>query len=368
MALYSLKPCPKRGTRKIWETREARRQTFPWGCARAYSRAAGAETQPLGVKRQPMSSSLDVQRIRLFLLVTFGAAWLIMIGGRVSGLLPTAPQGAGHLAVLLAVLYTPLLARYICLRNEGASSGLGGRVWPIPHKPALLAILGVPALFALMYAVSGVLGEGSPQWGIPVLMQQLPSADELGLDQPLPAGFFLIVGFIFSIVLGPTLYALAWFGNELGWRDYLLPHLMPLGRARAYALGGALWGVWLSPIVWLGYVTPNQRVMSVGLLLLTAILLTFVLGELWRRTRHPGLVAVAMGCFFGQVQGMWFYLYPEPELPWQGPFGLIASVFWALTALALFVLPERYQLQPQPAPAVAAQTEQPSPASSESAQ
>ncbi|MFP4191420.1 MAG: hypothetical protein ACLFU6_05040 [Candidatus Hydrogenedentota bacterium] len=311
-----------------------------------------------------MSSSLDVQRIRLFLLVTFGAGWLIMIAARVSGLLPTTPQGTGHLAVLLAVLYTPLLGRYICLRGEGQRFEAAGRVWPIPRKPALIAIVGAPALFALMYAVSSALGEGTPQWGIPVLMQQLPSAEELGLEQSFPAGFFLIAGFILSIVLGPTLYALAWFGNELGWRDYLLPRLMPMGKAPAYALGGALWGVWLSPIVWLGYVTPDQRFMGTGLLILTAILLAFALGEVWRRTQHPGLAAVVMGCFFGQIQGMWFYLYPEPNLPWQGPFGLIAAVFWALTALALLLLPESYRLQP--APGVAAQTARPSPAPAES--
>ncbi len=287
-----------------------------------------------------------------------------MIGGRVSGLLPTSPQGTPHLAALLAVLYAPLLARFICLRAEGQPIGAAGRVWSVPRTPALIAIVGVPALFALMYAVSGLLGEGSPQWDIPALMQQLPSAEELGMDQSLPAGFFLVVGFLLSIVLGPTLYALVWLGNELGWRDYLLPRLMPLGNARAHALGGLLWGVWLSPIVWLGYVTPDQRLMGVGLLILTAILLAFALGEVWRRTQHPGLVAVAMGCFFGQIQGMWLYLYPDPDLPWQGPFGLIAAVFWALTALALFLLPARYQLQPQPAPA---QTEQPSPAPSESA-
>ncbi|MFP4171617.1 MAG: hypothetical protein ACLFV4_01775, partial [Candidatus Hydrogenedentota bacterium] len=114
-----------------------------------------------------MSSSLDVQRIRLFLLVTFGAGWLIMIAARVSGLLPTTPQGTGHLAVLLAVLYTPLLGRYICLRGEGQRFEAAGRVWPIPRKPALIAIVGAPALFALMYAVSSALGEGTPQWGIP---------------------------------------------------------------------------------------------------------------------------------------------------------------------------------------------------------
>ncbi len=288
-----------------------------------------------------------------------------MIGGRVSGLLPIAPQGTGHLAALLAVLYMPLLARFICLRAEGQPAGAAERVWSVPRKPALIAIVGVPALFALMYAVSGLMGGAAPQWDIPVLMQQLPSAEELGIEQSLPAGFFLVVGFLLSIVLGPTLYALVWLGNELGWRDYLLPRLMPLGKARAYALGGALWGVWLSPIVWLGYVTPNQRFMGVGLLILTAVLLAFALGELWRRTRHPGLVAVAMGCFFGQIQGMWLYLYPEPDLPWQGPFGLIAAVFWALTALALLLLPESYQLQP--APSVAAETEGPSPAQAESA-
>jgi membrane protease YdiL (CAAX protease family) len=37
------------------------------------------------------------------------------------------------------------------------------------------------------------------------------------------------------------------FGEEYGWRGYLLPKLLPLGELRASLLVGVIWGVWHFP-------------------------------------------------------------------------------------------------------------------------
>jgi membrane protease YdiL (CAAX protease family) len=38
-----------------------------------------------------------------------------------------------------------------------------------------------------------------------------------------------------------VLIGLFGFGEEFGWRGYLLPKLMPLGRWKAYVLVGIIW-------------------------------------------------------------------------------------------------------------------------------
>lgn len=46
-------------------------------------------------------------------------------------------------------------------------------------------------------------------------------------------------------------------GEELGWRGWLLPKLMPLGPVPAIPVSGVLWGVWHAPLVLLGYNDPT---------------------------------------------------------------------------------------------------------------
>jgi membrane protease YdiL (CAAX protease family) len=42
--------------------------------------------------------------------------------------------------------------------------------------------------------------------------------------------------------------ALVTFGEEFGWRGYLLPRLMPLGQNWAILLSGVIWAVWHLPL------------------------------------------------------------------------------------------------------------------------
>jgi CAAX amino terminal protease family protein len=42
-------------------------------------------------------------------------------------------------------------------------------------------------------------------------------------------------------------------GAELGWRGWLLPHLLPLGRVPAIVVSGIIWGLSYSPLIYLGY-------------------------------------------------------------------------------------------------------------------
>jgi membrane protease YdiL (CAAX protease family) len=62
---------------------------------------------------------------------------------------------------------------------------------------------------------------------------------------PLPSNLLGIVAVnvVVSIVL-----ALVTFGEEFGWRGYLLPRLMPLGQNWAILLSGAIWAVWHLPL------------------------------------------------------------------------------------------------------------------------
>src|SRR5579872_914147 len=46
------------------------------------------------------------------------------------------------------------------------------------------------------------------------------------------------------------------FGEEYGWRGYLLPQLLPLGQWPALVFSGAIWGFWHTPLILMGFDYP----------------------------------------------------------------------------------------------------------------
>lgn len=68
-----------------------------------------------------------------------------------------------------------------------------------------------------------------------------------------------------------TVITLAALGEEIGWRGYLLPKLLPLGMVRAALLGGFLHGLWHLPLLLLTpfYHGDGNRFIVVPLFLLT---------------------------------------------------------------------------------------------------
>ena len=66
-------------------------------------------------------------------------------------------------------------------------------------------------------------------------------------------GTFLLVQLGASLAAAATMSMLLGFGEEFGWRAYLLPKLMPLGGRRAVLLLGVIHGIWHWPIILLGY-------------------------------------------------------------------------------------------------------------------
>ncbi|MFC7196537.1 CPBP family intramembrane glutamic endopeptidase [Halosimplex aquaticum] len=76
---------------------------------------------------------------------------------------------------------------------------------------------------------------------------------ETGREIPLSPTAFLGVQLVQAVVAAPLLNSLATFGEEFGWRAYLLPKLAPLGWTRALLAHGVVWGMWHWPVIAMGY-------------------------------------------------------------------------------------------------------------------
>lgn len=79
------------------------------------------------------------------------------------------------------------------------------------------------------------------------------------------------INLLFSLLLGLIVSSLVAFAEEIGWRGYLLPHLLPLGNMRAMLLSGLLHGLWHLPLMLLTpfYHAGGNRFIVVVLFLLT---------------------------------------------------------------------------------------------------
>ena len=213
-------------------------------------------------------------------------------------------------ALSYALLAVPAVAAWAASRISPSTSHRAGSLWPIPKGKALRIAFVVPVVFAAAYGVATLVGYVHFDWGFNELMGLLsPIIEQWQIDpawEPFMPMILFAEALVLSIVLGPTAYAAMMLGNEYGWRGYLLPRLMPLGRWPAYVITGLLWGLSILPIVLL---TPGSAPLQDSVRVLAMMTaLSILLGELWNRSRHLGLVAICCGCCICQATTIWTFV------------------------------------------------------------
>jgi uncharacterized protein len=198
-----------------------------------------------------------IRPIAAFLATAFGLSWLVALplwlGDRIqSPLLPV---------VAIVMMATPTIAALIALRFVERAPRIGQALGLRPIGPlrrfiGFLALgLAVPiALVIAALVVGTLLGVYHPDLvGFSGFQAQLQA---LGVDElPLPIGLLVAIQCA-SVVAGAFINTIPALGEELGWRGFLLPRLLPLGPVGAILVSGVIWGLWHAPLVLLGYNYP----------------------------------------------------------------------------------------------------------------
>jgi uncharacterized protein len=148
------------------------------------------------------------------------------------------------------------------------------------------ALLGVfPADFVNFSGLEQLLAERAQAAGVGAL--PLPVSVILGTQ-------LLILPVAAFINLLPAL------GEELGWRGWLLPKLMPLGEIPAILISGVIWGLWHSPLILLGYNYPDvPGWLGVTMMIGVCIIFGAVFGWLRLRSNSVWPAALAHAAFNG---------------------------------------------------------------------
>lgn len=247
----------------------------------------------------------EIKRILIFCAFAFLPAigvclWLVL-----SGVMYVAPL-AGKLA-FAACMFFPAIASILTRRitREGFSGMLlrpnfkknVGRYALAAFLPMGLIVLGA-ALYYLLYPAM-----------FDSTMPTIASALQGTGAQP-----YAYVGSqaIVALLFGWLVNFIPAFGEELGWRGYLLPQLTKcMSTGKAILVSGAIWGVWHTPMIVLGhnYGTGYPGYPYLGILAMTVFCMLFgaFLSYLTLKVRSVLPAAMAHGALnAGAALGMVF--------------------------------------------------------------
>lgn len=110
-----------------------------------------------------------------------------------------------------------------------------------------------------------------------------------------PVEVIVLTQILFAITLAPFINVLFALGEEIGWRGFLLPHLMPLGQWKAILISGVIWGVWHAPAIMQGHNYPGYPILGSFMMIVFCVLLGAIIAWLYLSTKSPWVAALAHG-------------------------------------------------------------------------
>lgn len=152
----------------------------------------------------------------------------------------------------------------------------------------LIAWFLFPLLAALTVALTGIIGTG-------IFDPNFTTMNQIASSQSIPVTILIISQLIQGLLLGPIFNIFATLGEELGWRGFLLPKLLPIGQWKAILVSGLIWGFWHAPVILQGHNFPRHPYWGVLVMILGCVLLGAIFSWLYLKTRSPWSAAVAHG-------------------------------------------------------------------------
>ena len=307
-----------------------------------------------------MDKRADTRRIIIFLAFAFGIAWVTGLVIYLTGGLTNSPQLFPHVSLALVLLATaymwaPALGNILTrlVTREGWKEvGLRPHFkkgWPYWLAgwvlPAGMTVFGAAVFFVFF-----------PQYfdaSLSLVRQQTAASPALAALSP---WLFVAIQLVAAVLISPIANSLATFGEEFGWRGYLMPKLMPLGGRKAMLLIGLIWGVWHWPVIFMGYEYSFKYPGYPWAGPLLFIWVTFGFGTFlgWLTLRSKSIWPAVIGhaAINGIAAAAALVTTGQPN-PLLGPLpvGIIGSLGYALVAIAIFVSPKGLKqsaISPQP--------------------
>jgi hypothetical protein len=258
------------------------------------------------------------REVILFVVLAYGLAWtwsgfwlLPYLGDLLTrSTTPTDMVERLGPAATLGTMLTPMIAALV-MRIFVSKEGLKGSLGLLRSPRYYLAALVVPPAFvAAVVLIVQTLGLGEFRWS--------------------EANWFVYL-MLLLIALPVTLFT---FGEEYGWRGYLLPRLLPLGEIRASVLLGVVWGVWHLPLLLAGLNYPGVNVW-LAIIIFTFVTVALSFTYTWFYVASSGSVLV-VAVFHASTNQFSDTFWVPPLLSGANPFA--PSLVSAVLIMALVVV------------------------------
>jgi uncharacterized protein len=241
-----------------------------------------------------------VSAILTFVALSYGLAWLL-----------SAPlwrgEGLRHplfTLIAIAIMFTPAVAAAICakvfepevhfLSDTGVILPRGSIGRTLIYSLAAILLMLIISLGALFIADALNLFRLDLKdfSAFRALLDAQLNGQSLPAQMP-PLGVLVAIQIVTIVVFSPV-NAIVAVGEEIGWRGWLLPRLMPLGTGPAIVMSGVIWGAWHAPLLLLGYNyvgAPGWLAIACmsGMCMATGIILS------WLRLRSRSVWPAAVG-------------------------------------------------------------------------
>ncbi|MBN6190373.1 CPBP family intramembrane metalloprotease [Microbacterium sp. SSW1-47] len=288
----------------------------------------------------------------VFIATACGLAWLVAL---------PLWLGAGlaepiSTLLLPAMMLTPALATVLVVfvmrvPRPGARLRFLG-LWPLRPAKRVVWLLVAAWLIPPLLVGLGILVSAALGW---VRLDPTSGAFAAELARALPAGTpmppveVVVFAQLAMIPLGALVNAGFAFGEELGWRGWLLPALRPLGTWPALLLSGVIWGLWHSPVILLGYNFGRTDVTGVLFMVGGCVAWGVLFGWLRLRSGSVWPAVVAHGSLNAAAGMVVLFAATQPDLALAGPLGVAAWLVAAVVILVL-LLTGQFRVQPPLAP------------------
>ena len=291
---------------------------------------------------------LERNRVLIYIAVTFGLTWaycLLLVypvanGDLLAGIPSLATQflvAAGMFCPALGVLLTRLITK------EGFKD-----CWLRPNlkgnlKYYLLAWFGPGILSFVGAGLCFLLNKGSfdPELGYMVEIMESSGTDMSTL--PIPLGLLMIVQTVQAFVLAPVLNAVTCFGEEWGWRGYLLPKLSRrFSTVPTLLITGVIWGLWHAPLTIIGHNYgvdyPGFPYAGIAMMCLFCTVLGTFMSYVTLKTKSCLPAVIAHGAVNG-IAAVGIYFTRDGGNPFVGPAptGIIGMIPFILLAVFMAI-------------------------------
>ncbi|MFA5857442.1 MAG: CPBP family intramembrane glutamic endopeptidase [Elusimicrobiota bacterium] len=286
---------------------------------------------------------INSKRIALFVGITYVICWLSVLLYYLQ--FKQLQQDILTMVFLLVYMWIPAIVAMVLKKLvwHEKLSDYGTKV-KFVFNPWVLAAWLVPAvLMFITILVCGIFNFGDIDFTGKAYIERMISnaaGNEEQIEKfiqqinSLPVPIVLII-FLQALVVGPTINAVAAFGEEFGWRGLLQKELAPAGFWLSSLIIGIIWGVWHTPLILMRYNYPEHPVAGVGMMILMCVFAGMVISYFRAKAGNVYTAAIFHGTF-NAVAGLGVVTISGGNDLTIGFTGVAGIIVLAVTALILW--------------------------------